>query len=235
MGATFLIIIFTSLFAGPPGHAGQEAPEVLYFGGHLASGDHMRRWEARSRAGRYGKEFNFTAFGFPSSEWKAEEVLPDAQPLISRVVSYIKANPHMKFVLAGHSSGVFLTLAIVRKLPRSAMVNLVAIDGDTPPADIQARIPTFCWAGKYKMEGCSNRRMLGPTRCQTEYCRHFRLVNNNAPVDLDLSTYGTKGYDSLDPFLEWLDDVTFPGDRPDEELMVHGPSAPAAGAGSASR
>jgi len=199
MPRSTIVALYLALIAFSPQASGQEKTVILFGAAHSSKAV-MQRCYPGLRV-------------IPYSE--GEQAWP-------QLVKEINGAPGRKYVVAGHSSASVFAERVGRKITRPAQMRLVLLDG-YGANDVQRRVETDCWyargpqgqeslnASSMKRQGGACNQRLSRTyalkaeHCRTSWCLHFALVNRNAPAELAVGSWASRGYENCRPFLDWID------------------------------
>ncbi len=200
--------------------------QVYFFGGFDSNASQMECW--LSGATRAAPDtFRFQAYPYPAGAGSdAGSVLLAGRTLTAQVAREMRqdlmSDPLRQVVVAGHSSGSALATETVRQAlleltdpAQRARIELVDLDGFTPPSEIRHRVKTNCWAAQQEKSGlksfnagadghCENVFTYRDEHCATQWCLHFTLVNRSTPAALGASDFARQGYQGCETNLDWL-------------------------------
>lgn len=185
----------------------------MFFGGQGFKSEHTENFAQQLQtATPIGLNYVFDAIAFPSSKHFYADTTKAGQPIIKKYAKQINDQADKKFVLVGHSSGSALTIEIAKKVKNLKNVSMIILDGFFPPADLQQKMPIFCWGAynasdlsiestNYKlMKTCQLFREYPSKVCKTPECLHFSFLD----AKKDVTSYSQIDFTNMTPNLEWL-------------------------------
>lgn len=198
-------------------------PKVIFIGGYGATDTDMASWKRQAESvSKYSSEFKFESFAIAPRAWADTAVTAANAALIDKLVQEIDSSPPgAKFILSGHSSGSAVSNEVARRVREKSKIGLVVLDGFFP-RNVSAEVKTHCWLAVDSQLGAVSRNAKGMSACARSHavktegckdsmCQHFTVVNRSAPrVGVNGGNYKQKGYQDLEPMLEWLDDFRSP-------------------------
>lgn len=201
-------------------------PRVIYIGGSGATAADVAKWkQGVENIPEYSSNFVFEARAIAPRAWKRRQVQEQNAKLIQELVEQIdNSPPGAKFILSGHSSGSAVSNEVARRVRDKSKVSLVILDGFFP-RNISNQVEKHCWFGVDASRGLLSRNAEGMKACRKSHavkskgcrdsmCLHFSMVNSSAArLGINGGNYKLKGYQDLEPNLDWLEDFLPAADR----------------------